>query len=161
MSMSCAPAADELVRTLYEFLRQSPEETVNFDDVEEYGDGLDPQSAGEHVVGELPWDLKALCFLAKKFALEAEEASDRYSDSVEIGDTAGAAIALASCEADKVRQDVVLRLLTISIKDYFRLWDKELMYVRKGFVVTWTTEEEVLAATIPDTTFGRGSRVDS
>jgi hypothetical protein len=156
-----APTVGDLIRTLYEFLRQNPDEVVNFEDVDRYGRMLSPQLVGEHEVGELPPDLKALYFLAKKFADDIVEANEKYAEAVEVGDGGEAADALVSMTCDKERYDAVFGLFAVSVKDYFNLWDKEIINIRRGFKVVWTTEDEVFAATIPDTTFGRGSRVDS
>lgn len=161
MSSLVAPTVGDLVRTLYEFLRQNPDEVVNFEDVDEYGRMIGPQLVGEHEVGELPPDLKALCFLANKFANDIAEANETYAESVEIGDSVGAAESLVSMACNQERYAAVFGLFTVSVKDYFNLWDKETIHIRRGFKVVWTTEDEAFAATVPDTTFGRGSRIDS
>lgn len=161
MSSLVTPTVGDLVRTLYEFLRQNPDEVVNFEDVDNYGRMLGPQLVGEHEVGELPPDLKALCFLVNKFANDIADANDKYAESMEIEDGVEAAEALVSIACDKERYFAVLSLFTVSVKDYFNLWDREIINIRRGFKVVWTTEDEVLAATVPDCIFGRGSRIDS
>jgi len=161
MSSRSAPSPGETIQTLYEFLRQHPEEVVNFEDVDRYGNMIETQCAGEHPVRELPPDLKVLCFLLKKFTQEIEESDELYAESVEVGDAIGAAKALASREANSERRITISNLLSVSVKDCFNLWDKELVYVRRGYMVVWTTEEEQLAASIPGAIFCKGSRVDS
>lgn len=161
MSSLAVPAVGDLVRTLYEFLRQNPDEVVNFEDVEAYGSMLAYPLAGEHDVGELPPDLKALCFLAKKFSIDVEQADEAYVESVEIGDSVGAARSMFFSLCNKERRNAVSSLFAVSVKDYFNLWDKEMIKIRRGYRVVWTTEEEELAATVSDATFGRGSRIDS
>lgn len=161
MPSFAVPSVGDVIRTLYEFLRQNPEEVVNFEDVDEYGRMLGPQAVGEHEVGELPPDLKVLCFLVKKFADDIAEANENYAESVEIGDSAEAADALVSIACNQQRYVAVSSLLAVSVKDYFHLWDKEIINIRRGFMVVWTTEDEALAATVPDCIFGRGSRMDS
>ncbi len=161
MSSGSAPSPGDTIRTLYEFLRQHPEEVVNFEDVDRYGDMIGAQCAGEHPVKELPPDLKVLCFLLRKFTQEIEESDELYAESVEVGDAIGAAGALASREANSERRNAISMLLSVSVKDCFNLWDKELVYIRRGYLVVWTTEEEQLATSVPDMIFCKGSRVDS
>lgn len=161
MPSGTAPSPGEAIRTLYEFLRQHPEEVVNFEDVDRYGDMLKAQCAGEHPVRELPPDLKALCFLLKKFAQEIEEADENYAECAEFDDAIGVAKALASREANCQRKNAISALLSVSVKDCFNLWDKELIYIRRGYMVVWTTEEEQLAASVPDMIFSKGSRINS
>ena len=99
--------------------------------------------------------------MLKKFTQEIEESDELYAESVEVGDAIGAAKALASREANSERRITISNLLSVSVKDCFNLWDKELVYVRRGYMVVWTTEEEQLAASVPWAIFCKGSRVDS
>lgn len=143
MSLRPKKEAKPKIETLLGFLQQKPENIADSEKIKVAGAELLCPGLKEHVAGELPLELKALFVAIKELSDQARTAALLSLHYAQIGDMKNGEAALAFASVADKRHDAVNNVFFVSVRDYFDLWDKATIYLRFGYTVTWSDEEDV------------------
>lgn len=149
-------------KTFLDFLKQKPGSIASPEMIKAAGAELLCPGLKEHVIGELPPDLQALFAAIREFSDQARTAALLSLHYAQIGDMKSGEAALAFAEVADKRHDAANNVFFVSVRDYFDIWDKPIIYLRFGYTVTWSDEGEASdGVPVKAIILGKGSTADN
>ncbi|MBU3942938.1 hypothetical protein KKA24_03070 [Patescibacteria group bacterium] len=107
----------------------------------------------DNEAGEVDDELKKFWSLAQLWEKEAKEKAlqAEYEANIEVRELL---IEQASCL--KQRHDALMEIFWISVRDTFDLWEKQMIGIRKGWIIVWKSEKGCSIFEVLDDLFRRG-----